>query len=228
MASRPSQSRAIAASTLAAGRETFAPRRLLFSPWLTQPTDTWRWAATGPRAVLRGCRAVVGAAERVPDLLGRVSNVIGAVELLVLRIDDVRVRANGVLEQIATACGEADATVDGVLQIEKRVNTLIDRCEPIVDAVAELDPSTVNALQALVIELQPLLVELHDAVPDVRDILPVVRRLEPVMVDVETRIAGLPGAGRLRERGERVIQSAGSDNTVPDNTVPDNTVPSDH
>ncbi|HEU5265607.1 MAG TPA: hypothetical protein VFU35_02860, partial [Jatrophihabitans sp.] len=54
----------------------------------------------------------------------------------------------------------------------------------------------------------PVLNEMRGAVPDVRDILPVVQRLEPVMVDVETRIAGLPGSARLRKRGEREIADA--------------------
>ena len=61
--------------------------------------------------------------------------------------------------------------------------------------------------------LKPLLQDLQGAVPDIGEILAVITRLEPVVTDVETRIAGLPGAGRLRRRGQREIEAAATGNT---------------
>lgn len=104
----------------------------------------------------------------------------------------------------------------------RATNDLVARLQPLLTAVTAVDAEAPAQAAALLSRsgplldqidatLMPLLGELHDAVPDVRGILPVVRRLEPVMVDVETRIAGLPGAARLRRRGQVVIDEAMSD-----------------
>ena len=92
---------------------------------------------------------------------------------------------------------------------------------PLVDTAGKIDPDLPADLlrnaaplvrEALPLvqqlaTLMPLLRELQGAIPDVKEILAVVQRLEPVMTDVETRIAGLPGAGFLLRRGEKEIEA---------------------
>lgn len=197
--------------------------------------------------LLNAGQGMLHSVEQVPAIVARMQAVVGAVEGLVRRVDAVVARAGVVVENVDAMRADADATVLAVQQIERQASMLVDRCEPLLGAVIEIDPKLVRATQGLVERLQPLLTaatsldpkvpgqaaqlltrsgplldrvdatalplltEMQAAVPDVRDIL--VQRLEPVMVDVETRVAGLPGAARLCRRGEGEIERANSDDS---------------
>jgi hypothetical protein len=182
---------------------------------------------TGPglaltRRLLAAGRAALLALEGLPLLIGRIALLVTAVEDLVRRADrlvaateQVRAEAAEVVGRVELTRAQAAGVVERAGALEADVARLVQTARPLLAALAEVDPELVRTaarisprllsdLDALV---QPLLVELRAAVPDVRAILPVVERLVPVLVDVETRIAGLPGASRLRKRGEREIES---------------------
>ena len=95
----------------------------------------------------------------------------------------------------------------------------LDRLQPLLDAASLLSPQLPADAADLIQRsrpllddaasmLMPMLPEIRASIPDVRRILEVVEGLGPVMTDVETRIAGLPGAGLMRKRGEREIERA--------------------
>lgn len=128
--------------------------------------------------------------KRVSVLIDRCEPLLGAVTA----IDPALVRATDSLVARLHPLLAAATTVDA--DAATQAAALLSRSGPLLDQIDTI--------------VMPLLGELHDAVPDVRDILPVVQRLEPVMVDVETRIAGLPGSARLRRRGEQVIDETTS------------------
>lgn len=180
--------------------------------------------------VSQAAQGVLGAAERVPLLVTRVEVLLSAIEALVLRADqaavgvekvtaradDVRAAAGEVAVRAASLTAVVDAEVEHALAITR----------PLLDAAAALDPEFPVEGAALVHSalpvvddvrtellplLLPLLAELRAAVPDLREILSVVQRLEPAMTGVETRLAGLPGAGLLRKRGEREMEDAERD-----------------
>ena len=133
-------------------------------------------------------QAIAGAEE----LRRRAEHLIDAIEPLIAVAGEIEVdllrAAAAQLQPLVGALTEAD------LNLARDVAELVGRSRPLIDQVETL--------------IMPFVRELRLAIPDVREILPVVQRLEPVMVDVETRIAGLPGSGRMRKRGEREIEEA--------------------
>jgi hypothetical protein len=187
------------------------------------------------RRVVRAGRGLLITAEQVPKLMARVMAIIEAIEVLVLQVQAVTSAADQVLARVESTRAGAALAVDNVMTLQAEVATFVDALQPLLSAFTEIDPQLVRAVTGLTDRLQPLLTaltkvdadtpvevaqllhrtmplmaEMRAAVPDVREILPVVQRLEPVMVDVETRIAGLPGASHLLRRGERKIEEAGS------------------
>jgi hypothetical protein len=195
-----------------------------------------RLARTGQNA-LGALQQVPAMLSRIEELLTaaelvvvRIDTVTGKAQHVVARVQRTRVEAALVVQAAADLeklSGSlltdlqpllaAAADIDPALV--QAVTRLVDQLQPLMSVAGGLDPNIPAEASDLLMRsrplveqfstlILPLLSEMRAAVPDVREILPVVQRLEPVLVDVETRIAGLPGAGRLRRRGEREIEEA--------------------
>jgi ABC-type transporter Mla subunit MlaD len=209
-----------------------------------------QWGLAAASRVVGAGTGLLTAAVQIPGLLDRAHNALAGFESLLARVHSTVAGAQALVGRIELTRTEAAAVVDHVAELENRVTALLRQLQPVLDAIAEVDPRLVIGVARTTENLQPLLgalsglnadvpdeavsflrrstplldqvdrlvlpllEELRAAVPDVREILPTVRRLEPVMVDVETRIAGLPGAGRMRKRGEREIDDANPDSSL--------------
>jgi hypothetical protein len=211
--------RAVAASSITAAIETFTPRRLLYSSGTAEPVDFVQRLVSAPVTLSRSGRVLLRELVGLPGLVQRVSALVDGAEAVLGRLERLIEGAESSIACLDAVRVDAAVQTGAICRLRERVDSIIVRCEPVLAAVADVDPALVRATAELLTELRPLfdraddlvgplMDELHDAIPDVRDILPVVKRLEPVLVDVETRIAGLPGSARLRRRGEHVIDKA--------------------
>ena len=183
-------------------------------------------------AMMRAAEQVPGLLLRVQKIVTaaelivvQVTTVTAEAEAVVAQVERTRAAAAIVVADVSVVA-ERDTELVARLQpvlaavsdidpdLVRTLTAVLDRLQPLLGAASALNADVpVEAAQLLHRSLPlleqmdklvlPLLAEMRAAVPDVREILPVVRRLEPVMVDVETRIAGLPGPARLRRRGER-------------------------
>ncbi len=142
-----------------------------------------------------------------------VDGVRAEAEVLLRTAEAMRVRAEELIDAV-----EPLVTVAGEIEIDMLKNAAA-RLQPLLGALGSVDVALpadvadiIGRTRPLIEQVEsivlPLIHEARAAIPDVREILPVVQRLEPVMVDVETRIAGLPGSGRMRKRGEKEIEDA--------------------
>jgi hypothetical protein len=155
-------------------------------------------------------------------VVGQVENVRVEATRVVGEIDTVQQRAARLVEAIEPLVA---STIDPAL-VRSTVK-ILDDLQPLLRSFTLLAPDVVdNAMQLVrrvlpMVEkldpiMEPLLVELVASLPEIREILAVVTRLEPVMTDVETRIAGLPGAGLMRKRGEREIEAVAAAESAED------------
>ena len=179
-------------------------------------------------AMLGRIDALLAAVELV---VGRADAVTGEALQVVARVEQTRADAALVaraadLEKVAgSVLADLQPLLATVAEIDPRlvqtVTRLADQLQPLMSVASALDPTIAAEASDLPTRLRPLvqqigtlvlplLNEMRATVPDVREILPVVERLEPVLLDVETRVAGLPGAARLRKRAEREIEEAAS------------------
>jgi hypothetical protein len=156
--------------------------------------------------------------DEAHQVVARVERTRAEAALVVQAAADLEKVADGLLAELQPLLAAVVEVDPGLV---RAVTRLMDQAQPLLAVAGALDPNTaaeaadlLTLSRPLVEQISPLVLpllrEMRAAVPDVRDILPVVQRLEPVMVDVETRIAGLPGAARLRKRGEREIEEATS------------------
>ena len=174
----------------AASRAGAPPRSLASLAGRLGPVKLVRAVLYAPVRFVNAGQDVLHATEQLPALVARIRAVVDTADALLCRVGTVTTRADA-------AVGIVDAWTNPDAAFASQAAQLLARTGPLLDQVDAV--------------VMPLLKEMRGAVPDVRDILPVVQRLEPVMVDVETRIAGLPGAARLRKRGEREIADAAPD-----------------
>ncbi len=142
-----------------------------------------------------------------------IDGVRAEAELLIRTAEAMRMRAEDLIDAV-----EPLVTVAGEIEIDM-LRTAAARLQPLLGALGSVDVALpadvadiVGRTRPLIEQVEhfilPLIHEARAAIPDVREILPVVQRLEPVMIDVETRIAGLPGSGRMRKRGAKEIEDA--------------------
>ena len=83
---------------------------------------------------------------------------------------------------------------------ERFAGALSDTLEQTPKLMAQVSDEVVPALQSMV-----------GAIPDVQELRQVVDRLEPMMVEVGQVLAGLPGAKRMRRRGEQELDDIETD-----------------
>lgn len=157
-----------------------------------------RWNVAAVKAVravegINGVRAEAqGLLDTAEGLRLRVQSLIDAVEPLVTVAGEIEI------DMLKTAAARLQPLLGALSSVDIALPTdvadIIGRTRPLIEQVENI--------------ILPLIHEARAAIPDVREILPVIQRLEPVMVDVETRIAGLPGSGRMRKRGAKEIEDA--------------------
>ena len=184
-------------------------------------------AIEGIPALLDRVNLLVTSAEIV---VVHVDAVTSAAQDVAVRVDETQLLARAIATRVDTLQRRIGRLVDAIdpllasaQQIDPTLVTALsgiaEQLQPLLSALTRLDSSVPQTASSLLTKsaplvdqietvILPLLRDMLAAVPDVRGILPVVQRLEPVMVDVETRIAGLPGASLLRKRGEREIDEA--------------------
>jgi ABC-type transporter Mla subunit MlaD len=112
-------------------------------------------------------------------------------------LDPALVRGFGNLQPLMTSLGQLDDQMTGQF----------------AGAYADVLHRLPTLLAQMTDDVVPSLGTLATAVPDVQELRQIVTRLEPMLVDVELVLAGMPGAGRMRRRGERELEdsSAGVD-----------------
>ena len=172
--------------------------------------------------VLSGAELLLLQAAEAIVLVHEVTDGAEAVKVdagrVVRKIDALQSRATVLLDSIEPLVQVAAGT--DVELVRSLVGTL-ERLQPLLAALttvdaqvpaqgAELISRSLPLVQELGPALGPLVEQARAILPDLHEILSVITRLEPVVTDVETRIAGLPGAGRLLKRGERAIEDATS------------------
>lgn len=189
----------------------------------------------GPAAVLSAARATVGGILALPgrviDLVDRSELAVARIEVLIDSVAATAARSAEVAEAAGIVAIEADrvARVSGVVatdargvvagagEVEQEIGALVRSwsptlatLQPTLTRLAEsTDPREVDALVGLVDRLPPLLDsmntdvlpllgKLNDMAPDLHDLLESVNELRAT-------IAGLPGMGLLRRRGEEKL-----------------------
>jgi ABC-type transporter Mla subunit MlaD len=169
-----------------------------------------------PGVALRVGRAAAGllvAAEQVPRLVSRADAVFSRAEPLVARADAVLSHAEALVAraaEVAETAGRTAAGIDAVRldaatvtqevdALRRRAADLLGAVEPLVATMSAVDPDLPAEASQLVRRALPLVTELAA-------LMPLLREVQELLVEVETRFAGLPGAGLLRRRGERELE----------------------
>ena len=166
--------------------------------------------------------------DRVEGLVDRLQALLDAVEATAARAEELSARAGVVAGEADRVLGlsgavaaDARGLVAGAAETQEAVATLIAAYEPTLSVLqptltrlAEtVDPREVEAAVALVDRLPPLL----DSVDG--DILPLLGRLNQMapdlhavleaVDDIRRTVAGLPGVGLLKRRGDEEVADGG-------------------
>jgi hypothetical protein len=188
--------------------------------------------SAGPSAVLSAARATVGGIlalpARVIDLVDRAEVAVARIEVLIDSAAATAARAAEVAEAAGIVAIEADrvARVSGVVatdargvvagagEVEQEISALVRAYEPalvtlqptLIRLAESTDPREVDALVGLVDRLPPLLESMDsDVMPllgKLNDMAPDLHALLESVNELRATIAGLPGMGLLRRRGE--------------------------
>jgi ABC-type transporter Mla subunit MlaD len=137
-----------------------------------------------------------------PSLVPQVAQLAKLSELV-----DATVRLRPLLE----AAGELDPTfvrsLDGLTPLLKSLDDLAteaaEHFAQSVEDVLERLPKLVKQVSEDVIPTMQVMVT---AVPDVQQLRAIIDRLEPILVETGQVLAGLPGAQRMRRRGEKELE----------------------
>ena len=177
------------------------------------------WSTAAALLALPG--RAVGLVDRVEVVVARVEALLDPVELTALRAEEMAARAGVVAGEAdrlvglsAVVAAEARGVVAGAAEAQAAVALLVSQyaptlevLRPTLDRLAEtVDPHEVEAMVGLVDRLPPLL----DSVD--RDVLPLLGKLNQMAPDLHAlleavnelrrTVAGLPGIGLLRRRGD--------------------------
>ena len=179
-------------------------------------------ATAGALVALPG--RVVGLVDRVELLLARIEGLVHAVAVTAERADEVAsgaalvvVEADRVAKLSGTVAVEARGVAAGAGEVQQVAGALVEAyaptlavLQPTLTRLAETtSPAEVTALVGLVDRLPPLL----EAVD--RDVLPLLSRLNEMapdlhglleaVDDLRRTVAGLPGIGLLKRRGDEEL-----------------------
>jgi ABC-type transporter Mla subunit MlaD len=161
----------------------------------------------------RAAAGLLAAAEQVPLLVARGDAVLARAEPFVALADAALSHAEALVARAGEIAERADRTAAGVDAVRadaaaatrevdalrRRADALLGAVEPLVATVSAVDPDLPAEASRLVRRALPPVTELAD-------LMPLLREVQELLVDVETRFAGLPGAGLLRRRGERELE----------------------
>jgi hypothetical protein len=192
-------------------------------------------AVTRLEQLLESVRATADRAGEVADRAGDVADRAGEVADRAGEVADRAEDVVGDVDRVSRLAGviaaDSRGVVAGASEAQEAVATLVQAYEPTLATLhptltllAEtMDPREVSALVGLVDRLPPLL----DSVDE--DVLPLLRRLNEMAPDLHSllgsvddlrrTVAGLPGIGLLRRRGDG--QLAGDEEPDPEPFLPD-------
>jgi ABC-type transporter Mla subunit MlaD len=148
---------------------------------------------------------VVGEAERVSaaaaGVVGRADQVAGAAATVVAEADVVARQAAGTVETARAAAATADELLAVYEPVLRRAAPMAARfveqlSHEEVTAAIRLVDELPKLREHLTADILPILATLDRVGPDLHDLLDVTR-------DLKLAVAGIPGLGMLRRRGER-------------------------
>lgn len=156
----------------------------------------------------------IGRLERVPGLIDRIDALVDRIDTLVNRVDTLVNRIDGIVDRADHEVGQAVVQVQRVDRITREVERLVPvasalaaMTDPGLDEVApQLLRQLPTALDQLANDIVPALRAMRAAVPDVEGLRALADRLEPYVTELSKTVVGLPGAGRMKRRGERELE----------------------
>ena len=145
-----------------------------------------------PLTLVEGIESVI---EQATHIATRAAVIVDRAEPVTDRIEALVDRAEGLSDRI-------DALVVRSGEAARAVESLVASVQPLVAALASVDPDTITRLVAEGVELLPALRSLEQLVPVVSQLGTQVDNLDRTVADVGALLGGIPGAARLLKRGE--------------------------
>ncbi|MET7708406.1 hypothetical protein [Micromonospora sp. NPDC005413] len=148
--------------------------------------------------------------DGVEALLARINGVVDRIETTLDRTDQVLTDADAVASRAAVTVGTAAEAAATAAELLAAYEPALRRAAPMTERfVEQLSQEEITAAIHLIDELpklkehltadiMPILATLDRVGPDLHDLLDVTR-------DLKLAVAGIPGLGMLRRRGEKLI-----------------------
>ncbi|KAB1939292.1 hypothetical protein F8271_17260 [Micromonospora sp. ALFpr18c] len=148
--------------------------------------------------------------DGVEALLARINGVVDRIETTLDRTDQVVAKADAVADRAAVTVGTAAEAAGTAAELLAAYEPALRRAAPMAERfVEQLSHEEITAAIHLVDELPklkehltadilPILATLDRVGPDLHDLLDVTR-------DLKLAVAGIPGLGMLRRRGEKLV-----------------------
>ncbi|TDC38594.1 hypothetical protein E1211_06815 [Micromonospora sp. 15K316] len=171
-------------------------------------------AETAVREVAVISAAATGAIETATEVAGSAAVVVGQAEQVARKAATVVTEADAVAARAAAAVATGAETAATAAELMTTYEPALRRAAPMATRfVEQLSHEEVTAAIRLVDELPklrehltsdvlPILATLDRVGPDLHDLLEVTR-------DLKLAVAGIPGLGMLRRRGEKLTDEAG-------------------
>ena len=167
--------------------------------------------------------------KRVDEIVARAGHSVASVDQVVGDAAGSVTRVDEIVDAAGRSVARVDAVVDGASSSVARVDATVGRADGLVTRADALLAQAQGPLEQLMPALQRLAETLHpteidaailliDRLPELlgvvdSDVLPLMRQLGTVapelhemlrlVEDLHNMVAGLPGMGRLRKRGEQ-------------------------
>ncbi|MEV4120460.1 hypothetical protein [Micromonospora sp. NPDC049645] len=148
--------------------------------------------------------------DGVEALLARINGVVDRIETTLDRTDQVVAKADAVADRAAVTVGTAAEAATTAAELLTAYEPALRRAAPMTERfVEQLSHEEITAAIHLIDELPklkehltadilPILATLDRVGPDLHDLLDVTR-------DLKLAVAGIPGLGMLRRRGEKLV-----------------------
>ncbi|MDG4759705.1 hypothetical protein [Micromonospora sp. WMMD710] len=148
--------------------------------------------------------------DGVEALLARINGVVDRIETTLDRTNQVVAKADAVADRAAVTVGTAAEAAGTAAELLAAYEPALRRAAPMAERfVEQLSHEEITAAIHLVDELPklkehltadilPILATLDRVGPDLHDLLDVTR-------DLKLAVAGIPGLGMLRRRGEKLV-----------------------
>ncbi|MET8230402.1 hypothetical protein ABZS77_06965 [Micromonospora sp. NPDC005298] len=148
--------------------------------------------------------------DGVEALLSRINGVVDRIETTLDRTDQVVAKADAVADRAAVTVGTAAEAAGTAAELLAAYEPALRRAAPMTERfVEQLSHEEITAAihlidelpklkQHLTADILPILATLDRVGPDLHDLLDVTR-------DLKLAVAGIPGLGMLRRRGEKIV-----------------------